>query len=209
MADNNEAKKSRTTSKTPVSSETETNSTETSTKEKVSSEKEMKADLIIHRNVLWSMGGGAIPLPLVDIVAVSAVQIKMLSEISALYEVSFNKNTGKNLTAALIGGIGTDALGKISFSMLKVFPVWGTAVGIVSFPMFAGASTYAVGRVFVRHFESGGDFLNFDPEKYKGYYKDMLEKGKTLVKKLKPNKKESAEEKAATPDTTKPEASAV
>jgi len=37
-------------------------------------------------------------------------------------------------------------------------------------PIVAGAATYAIGKVFVRHFASGGTFLTFNPEKVKDYY---------------------------------------
>jgi len=52
-------------------------------------------------------------------------------------------------------------------------------------PAVAGASTYAVGQVFIQHFESGGTFLDFDPEKVKGYFAEQFEKGKLAVGDLK------------------------
>ena len=50
-------------------------------------------------------------------------------------------------------------------------------------PALAGASTYAVGKVFVQHFESGGTFLNFDPEDVRDYYAEQFEKGKAAAAK--------------------------
>ncbi|MNC99258.1 hypothetical protein D3C83_174830 [compost metagenome] len=50
-------------------------------------------------------------------------------------------------------------------------------------PALAGASTYATGRVFVDHFESGGTFDNFDPETARGDYAQQLDKAKTARKK--------------------------
>ena len=38
--------------------------------------------------------------------------------------------------------------------------------------------TYAVGKVFIQHFESGETFLTFYPEKVKAYYAEMFEEGK-------------------------------
>ena len=52
-------------------------------------------------------------------------------------------------------------------------------------PLIAGASTYAVGKVFYRHFASGGTFLTFDPEKARAYYEEMFQKGKDVVKGMK------------------------
>jgi hypothetical protein len=33
----------------------------------------------------------------------------------------------------------------------------------------------------VKHFESGGTFLNLDPTKVKDYYQEQFNKGKTVV----------------------------
>jgi hypothetical protein len=40
--------------------------------------------------------------------------------------------------------------------------VIGTLFGMVSVSGFAVAATYAVGRVFIAHFESGGTLLDLD-----------------------------------------------
>ena len=41
---------------------------------------------------------------------------------------------------------------------------------------------YAMGQLFVQHFESGGTFLTFDPEKVRGHYAELFEEGKELAK---------------------------
>jgi hypothetical protein len=43
--------------------------------------------------------------------------------------------------------------------------------------LLGGASTYAVGRVFIQHFESGGTLLTFDPAKVRDYYTHQLDTG--------------------------------
>ena len=47
------------------------------------------ADAIVSRNVLWALGAGIVPIPLVDVVAVMGIEIKMLKELSDLYGVGF------------------------------------------------------------------------------------------------------------------------
>ena len=44
-----------------------------------------------------------------------------------------------------------------------------------------GATTYAVGKVFIEHFESGGTFLDFDPEKMRDHFQELYEEGKQLA----------------------------
>ncbi|MCP4106117.1 MAG: hypothetical protein GY749_11350 [Desulfobacteraceae bacterium] len=48
-------------------------------------------------------------------------------------------------------------------------------------PVAASASTYALGKIFIQHFASGGTFLTFDPEKVKAYYAEMFEDGKKVA----------------------------
>ena len=52
---------------------------------------------------------------------------------------------------------------------------------MVTVPIFAGASTYAVGKVFHQHFASGGTFLDFDAEKTRGYFSQLFEQGKKVA----------------------------
>ena len=46
-----------------------------------------KAQEITRRHVLWALGAGVVPFPIVDVVAVMAVHVKMLKEFSDLYGV--------------------------------------------------------------------------------------------------------------------------
>jgi predicted transcriptional regulator len=48
----------------------------------------------------------------------------------------------------------------------------------------SGASTYALGEVFKKHFETGGTFLDFDPERLRKYYNEKFEKGKEVADEL-------------------------
>ncbi|MCI5140318.1 MAG: hypothetical protein D3909_00955 [Candidatus Electrothrix sp. ATG1] len=66
-----------------------------------------------------------------------------------------------------------------------MIPLAGHAVGLVAMPITAGATTFAVGKVFNQHFSSGGTFLTFDPEKVRDYYNSMFEKGKNVAAKMK------------------------
>ncbi|MDE2463441.1 MAG: GTPase, partial [Alphaproteobacteria bacterium] len=45
----------------------------------------------------------------------------------------------------------------------------------VTLPSLAAASTYALGKVFIQHFESGGTFLDMDPDKVSAYFKEQYE----------------------------------
>jgi hypothetical protein len=72
------------------------------------------------------------------------------------------------LVSALVGGLGLGVLAWGTFGMMiKSLPGIGSLIGSVRMPVFFGAAICAVGMVFIRHFESGGTFLDLDPSKAK------------------------------------------
>jgi uncharacterized protein (DUF697 family) len=133
-----------------------------------------KAQEIIKNHVMWAMGAGALPLPIIDVAAVTAVQLDMLKQLCAMYEVNYLESSGKSLISAIAGS----TLAKIGASFIKGIPVVGTLLGGVSMAAMSGASTYAMGQVFVNHFEKGGSIFNFDMGWGKQQYEQEYEKGK-------------------------------
>ncbi|HMQ59460.1 MAG TPA: DUF697 domain-containing protein [Flavilitoribacter sp.] len=129
---------------------------------------------VIKNHVLISMGAGLVPIPILDIAAVTAVQIDMLKQLARVYDVSFSENSGKGILSALTGS----TLARVGASMVKAIPGIGTLFGGLSMAIMSGASTYAVGQVFQQHFSAGGDFSDFDPLKARDNYEEELRKGK-------------------------------
>lgn len=139
------------------------------------------ANEIVKRNVTYSVVAGMVPFPLVDLAGIAGVQLNMLNDLSKLYNVPFFKHKAKNILASLVGTIGTASLTSALGSLVKFIPVVGTVTGVVAMPVIAGASTYAVGKVFIQHFESGGTFLNFDPAETRAFYAEQFQEGKAFA----------------------------
>ena len=153
---------------------------------------EAGASKITNRYVLWSMGAGLVPIPIIDFAAIVAVQLKMLSELAKYYGVDFSEERGKSIVSSLLGGMTTGTLANGSVgSLLKSIPGAGTLFGMVAMPLSAGATTYAVGKVFTQHFASGGTFLNFNPDEVRDYFEEKVKEGKEVVKSMKSNVKSS------------------
>ena len=66
-----------------------------------------------------------------------------------------------------------------------MIPVLGQTAGVITMPIVAGATTYAIGKIFVQHFASGGTFLTFDPDKVKAYYTELLQEGQQVASEMK------------------------
>jgi len=145
-------------------------------------EKEQLALSTVKRYMWLSGAAGLIPFPLVDLMAVSGVQLKMLAEISKIYDLPFQASRGKIIIGSLMGYVLPRALsfGLIG-SLIKGIPVLGTLSGEPAMGLFSAASAWALGNVFIQHFESGGTFLNFDPDSVREYYRAQFEEGRQMA----------------------------
>lgn len=143
------------------------------------------ADNIIINHVFFSLGAGMVPVPFLDMAAVTVVQLDMLKQLSRLYDIPFGEESGKSLISAIAGG----AAARVGASMVKAIPVVGTFLGGVSMAVLSGASTYATGQVFKRHFGSGGDLTNVDIKKAKKIFEEAFERGKDVAAKMEKERK--------------------
>ncbi len=164
--------------------------TETAT---VVESKDAKAKEIVKNYMYWTMGAGLIPYPLVDLAAVIGIQIKMTKDLAELYEVPFRENAVKSIVGSLLGGVTSSSIafgsiGLLAASLVKMVPFIGTAPGLVTVPLISGAVTYAVGKVFIMHFDTGGTLLDFDPVKVREYFRESLKEGEKLAKEMKSSK---------------------
>ncbi len=139
------------------------------------------AQNLVKKSMYASMAAGLVPVPIFDFMAVTGIQLEMLRRLSHIYGVKFMEGKGKNSLGALIGGSFPTSVAPLFAGLTKLVPVVGTTVGALSLPLMAGASTYAVGKVFIQHFESGGTFLTFDPETVREYYEEQLKEGKAAA----------------------------
>jgi uncharacterized protein (DUF697 family) len=161
--------------------ETATESLNATTKEG----REERLDKLAKHHILASMGVALIPLPVVDLVGLMGIQLNMVRKIAAEYDVPFKQNIGKSVISSLMGGALPVTVGCALASMIKFIPLIGQTTGAVTMPVVSGAATYAIYKVFVQHFESGGTFLDLDPAKVKDYFKEQFNKGKKVATDLK------------------------
>jgi uncharacterized protein (DUF697 family) len=145
-----------------------------------------RAETITKDHVLMATAVGFVPGPGLDLAGGFAVQLALLARLSKLYEVPYSENAGKGVIYSLVGSVGGIGVGSaLALSAIKVIPLLGTAVGVLSMPVMMGAFTYAVGKVFTQHFESGGTFLDFDPASYRQYFREMFRRGRSVARDVK------------------------
>lgn len=146
-----------------------------------SAARRVRAEAIVNKYAKWSAGLGLIPVPLLDLAAVSGAQYKMIRELADLYGVPASNDRVRSVVTVLLGG-GLPALAGGSIgSAAKAIPVIGTLVGIAVMPALAGAAALALGRVFTAHFETGGVLLDLDTDALRGHFRRELEAARQEV----------------------------
>lgn len=153
-------------------------------------ERKENARSIIRNHMIWSMGAGLIPVPIADFFAVSAIQLDMVRQLCKLYEIDFKTTEGKAIITSLTGS-GIAKVG--ARAAIKVIPGIGAVIGGITMSVLSGASTYALGEAFTKHFETGGTILDFDLERLKKYYNQKFEKGKKVAQEYKEEQKKQKE----------------
>ncbi|MDQ6975771.1 MAG: DUF697 domain-containing protein [Mariprofundaceae bacterium] len=141
-----------------------------------------QAESQIHKFTAGAMVIGIVPIPLVDLAALLALQMKMLHSLSKTYDIPFKANLGKSAIGSLISAYAPYASATpLAASISKLIPGIGHISAGATLVILNGASTYAIGKVFEQHFASGGTFLTFVPEKARDYFGEQYEKGKKVV----------------------------
>ena len=140
-----------------------------------------QANKVVRNYALGSIVPSLVPVPMLDLAAVTAIQLKMLHSLAEIYKQPFKQEFGRSAIAALTGGTVALSTARVVSSAIKAIPVVGSIVGAATMPVINGGTTYAVGQVFIQHFESGGTFLTFDASKVREYFEAQFKEGKALV----------------------------
>ena len=143
--------------------------------------RKLKCDMSISKHVAASTGAGFIPVPIIDFAVITGIQVDLLYRLCKIYDVRFSKEAARSVLAALVGAAVPGLQATLFASGMKFIPGVGTAAAMLTTPALSAATTYAVGRVFVQHLESGGTLLTFDARKMREHFEKALGEGKRVV----------------------------
>jgi uncharacterized protein (DUF697 family) len=113
------------------------------------------AKKIVERHRTYAAVGGLLPLPIVNIASVTAVNVRMVQQLSELYQVPFQRDRARAMIVSLVGGAVPTGFGVATSSTLMFIMPGGVLVGLGVSAITAGALTRAIGQVFVESFENG------------------------------------------------------
>jgi len=155
----------------------------TLTEQVASKDVHAEAARVISTAVKWSVAAALVPVPYVDLAALGAVQVKMVRDLAQTYGADAGSETLQGVISALLGTLAPVAITSgLLGSTLKAIPVGGTILGGVSLAAFGSAATYAIGKIFVAHFEGGGTVESFSVEAVKADLKKEFVTAKTKTK---------------------------
>jgi uncharacterized protein (DUF697 family) len=142
------------------------------------------ADRTVKNWSQWGMVAGFIPVPFLDLAAVSGLQIKMVYDLCKIYDVPFKQRQTRAILSGLVGGgVATVSSAALSGALIKHVPVIGTTRGAITQPAMSYATTLAIGAVFVRHFESNGTLMTMSVDALKANYQEQMLKAKSMFSK--------------------------
>lgn len=131
------------------------------------------AEELVRDQLKWAVAIALVPVPLVDVAALTALQLQLIRRLAKYYQVPYSEQQGRALLhAAAAATVATAGAGAV-----KAIPVLGTVVGGLTMAALAGGSTYAVGQVCIEHFEKGGTLEDLAPDAALAYYQKAFQKG--------------------------------
>lgn len=147
--------------------------------------RQARAEMMVKDHMLVSLGVGVLPFPLLDIATGIASQVVLVRRLCTLYEVPFSESAARAAIMSLSASIGSTGMAVVvGFSLGKLIPGIGTAAGMVALPVANAAMTYAIGKIFIGHFEMGGTLFDFDPRSNKVYFRDFYARGREVASDL-------------------------
>ena len=109
-----------------------------------------KAKKIIMVHVSLAIATGAIPIPFSDFFLLIAIQVAMISEITAVFNIKVSKSVLSALVSSALGGTGATIVGKTIFTnLLNLIPGAGSVAGGAISSTVAGALTLAMGMAYL------------------------------------------------------------
>jgi uncharacterized protein len=132
-------------------------------KDRVMASLDARADEVINK-YMWAAGGATAinPFPLLDLAGGSAITVKMVLDLAAVYGQRIDADTivtllgqlGKNLIAMVGASAAAPALAAAIGSLLKTVPGIGTITGGIIQGLVQALVTRWIGRVFCEYFRN-------------------------------------------------------
>lgn len=124
--------------------------------------KEGQCNKLINSASTWAAAATLIPVNGIDMAALAAVEANLIINISAVYGEKLPKYAVSGVISTLLGTLVPMYSAQLTVPFLLKWIPFGNLVGAATMAGFGAAATYAIGKVFVKHYEEGGTFGTFN-----------------------------------------------
>ena len=114
-----------------------------------------KAVALIERYANLSAIGGALPIPLANAAAITAIMVRMVRSLSELYGVPFERNRTRSIVIALMGGALPTGFSTIITSSATYLVPGLNLLGLAISSVTSGVYARSIGQLYIEHFENG------------------------------------------------------
>lgn len=127
-----------------------------------------RARALVRENAVMCAAVSFVPNPIANSLAITGVQLKMLSDLSKLYGVPFSQDLVRSLLTATAGGVINFILARnpvtrgVRDFLMATVPLIALPLRFLAGPAFIAGYTLVLGNSFIRHYECGGSYLNFN-----------------------------------------------
>lgn len=139
-----------------------------------------QADPLIMGHAAAAAGGDLVPVA--GVVAVSAIQARLLQRLAVIYGIGWDRRTFSEFAAALGSGVAVRVLAGLGIrQLMKLIPVYGQTAGLAASAATSFAVTYALGKAAV-YFLSKRRIGADDPAGVARTYRQALQDAFRLAK---------------------------
>lgn len=149
-------------------------------------------DAIIRKRVYASMALGLAPIPIIDLAGLTFIQIELVHSLAQRFGVPFRSDLAKTIICSLLGSVLPTSLAPALASLAKFIPIIGWSTSAVSMSLLGAGATYALGKIFTQHFESGGTLLDFNVDKVRSAFQSKFKEGKEIASGMKQEQRHNA-----------------
>lgn len=121
--------------------------------QKLAARRRVLAGRIVELHGTLAAVSGFAPLPVVNVAGVAAIIVRMLKQLSGLYQVQFERDRTRLFVIGILGGAAPTGLGAATVSTIGLVAPAPAFLGLAVSALTAAAVTRAIGDVFIESFE--------------------------------------------------------
>ena len=110
---------------------------------------------VVERYANYSAISGAIPVPLANATAITALLLRMVKRLSDIYGIPFERNRTRAVIVGLMGGVLPTGFATVATSTLSYFVPGLNVMGLAVSAVTSGAYARSIGQLYIEHFENG------------------------------------------------------